>query len=55
MTNITAQEVKARLDAGEKLNLVDVENLMSVLRLTLAVNSCRWVKFRPCKPTKLMT
>jgi rhodanese-related sulfurtransferase len=24
MTNITAQEVKARLDAGEKLNLVDV-------------------------------
>jgi rhodanese-related sulfurtransferase len=24
MTNITAEEVKARLDAGEKLNLVDV-------------------------------
>src|SRR6186997_452497 len=24
MTNITAQEVKARLDAGEQLNLVDV-------------------------------
>ena len=24
MTNITVQEVKARLDAGEKLNLVDV-------------------------------
>ena len=24
MTNITAEEVKARMDAGEKLNLVDV-------------------------------
>ena len=24
MTNITAEEVKARVDAGEKLNLVDV-------------------------------
>lgn len=24
MTNITAEEVKARLDAGEKINLIDV-------------------------------
>ena len=38
MQNITVEELKTRMDAGEKLNLIDVREPMNMLSSILAAN-----------------
>ena len=54
MTTISPQEVKERLDKGEKLNLVDVGNRKKPRNTILAVLRCPLAIYKICKQTLLM-
>ena len=52
MDNITVEELKKRLDAGEKLNIVDVREPHENAEFNIGGVLIPWVISNPCRSMK---